>query len=247
MLLIAGLGNPGKRYARHRHNIGFMVADEIVRHHGFGPWRQRFQSEVSEGHLGGEKILVLKPQTYMNESGQALSEALRFYKLEPEDVIAMHDELDLAPAKVRVKRGGGAGGHNGLRSLDSHIGRSYRRIRLGIGHPGDRDLVHGYVLHDFAKSEEAWVEKLCDAVAKEFPRLVEGDDAGFMSRIAHIMNPPRKKGVKSDSKDAAKKDVAPQPGKTQRTENQTADPLATDSEGPIAAALRALGLGAKRR
>lgn len=193
MLLIAGLGNPGQRYAANRHNLGFLVVDEIVRRHGFGPWRRRFQAEVAEGRLADQKVLCLKPQTFMNRSGQAIGEALNFFKLAPESLFVLHDEIDLAPGKLRVKRGGGPGGHNGLRSIDDHVGRDYWRVRLGVGHPGDKDLVHGYVLRDFAKQDQAWLEKLIDAVASEMPRLLSDDAPGFMSRVAHVMTPPKPK------------------------------------------------------
>ena len=159
----------------------------------------RFQGRLTEGRIGAEKIFALEPDTYMNESGRAVGEAVRFYKLDPAtQVIVIYDEIDLKPGKVKVKLGGGAGGHNGIRSIDRHIGRDYRRVRLGIGHPGDKDLVHGYVLQDFAKADAAWRDKLLDAVANELPRLVEGDDAGFMSRVAHVMNPPKPKAPKSE-------------------------------------------------
>ncbi len=199
MLLLVGLGNPGPRHANNRHNIGFMALDEIVRRHSFGPWRLRFQGQLAEGRIGAEKVLALKPETYMNESGRAVGEAVRFYKLEPaEQVVVIHDEIDLVPGKIKVKLGGGAGGHNGIRSLDQHIGREYRRVRLGVGHPGDKDLVHGYVLQDFHKEDAAWLEKLIPAVAEELPRLIEGDEGGFMSRVAHIMNPPKPKPPKPE-------------------------------------------------
>lgn len=193
MLLVVGLGNPGSDYARNRHNIGFMAADVLVRRHSFGPWRSKFQAEMAEGVIGGEKALVLKPQTYMNLSGQSVAAAARFLKVPVEDVVVIHDELDIAPGRLKVKRGGGAGGHNGLKSIDSHLGQNYRRVRLGIGHPGDRNLVSGYVLHDFAKADEAWLAPLLDAVADTFPMLAAGDDAGFMTRVAHLTAPPRPK------------------------------------------------------
>lgn len=191
MLLLVGLGNPGPRHAKNRHNIGFMAVDEIVRRHGFGPWRTRFQGVVSEGRIDGHKILALKPLTYMNESGRAVGEAVRFYKLDPGQVMVLHDEIDLRAGKLKVKTGGGPGGHNGLRSVDAHIGRDYRRVRLGVGHPGHKDLVHGYVLRDFAKAEAPWRDKLLSAVADEFPLLVAGDEGAFMSRVAHLTAPPR--------------------------------------------------------
>ena len=188
MLLILGLGNPGRRYAGNRHNIGFMAADAIHRRHGFSPWRARFEGEVAEGSLGGEKALILKPATYMNESGRAAGQAMRFHKLEPGDIVAIHDELDLPPGKLRMKTGGGHGGHNGLKSLDAHLGKDYRRMRIGIGHPGAKELVHGYVLHDFAKADQDWLGPLLDAVADNAPLLATGDDASFMNRV-HLATP----------------------------------------------------------
>jgi PTH1 family peptidyl-tRNA hydrolase len=206
MFLLAGLGNPGPRHALNRHNIGFMAADEIVRRHGFGPWRLRFQSLVSEGRIDGLKVFCLKPETYMNLSGQAVGEAMRFYKLDPDRLIVLHDDIDLTPGKVRVKRGGGHGGHNGLRSIDSHVGKDYWRVRIGVGHPGDKELVHGHVLRDFAKADMPWVEKLTDALAREIPRLLDGDDAGFMSRVAQTMNPPRPKPPRKPEPEASTED-----------------------------------------
>ncbi|WP_193367426.1 aminoacyl-tRNA hydrolase [Pelagibius marinus] len=211
MLLLAGLGNPGPRYADNRHNIGFMAVDEIVRRHSFSPWRNRFQADCAEGRLGGEKVLVLKPQTYMNESGRSVGEALRFFKLAPEDVIVLYDEIDLAPGKIRVKQGGGSGGHNGIRSIESHIGNNFWRVRLGVGHPGQKELVHGHVLSDFAKADKVWLEKLLDAVAGEISALVEGDAPRFMSRVAELTAPPRPKKPKPAPKDGDAGDAAPSP------------------------------------
>jgi PTH1 family peptidyl-tRNA hydrolase len=193
MRLLVGLGNPGPRHAGNRHNIGFMAVDEIVRRHSFGPWRARFQGQVAEGNIGKYKVLALKPETYMNESGRALGAALRFYKLDPAVVTVLYDEIDLKPGKIKVKLDGGHAGHNGLRSIDAHIGKDYWRVRLGIGHPGDKDLVHAHVLRDFAKAEHAWLEPLLEAVAEEIPRLLEGDEGGFMSRVAHRTAPPKPK------------------------------------------------------
>lgn len=216
MLLLVGLGNPGQRYANNRHNIGFMAVDEIVRRHSFGPWRSKFQGQVSEGRIGREKVLILKPETFMNESGRAVGEALRFYKLEPEEVVVVYDEIDLVPGKIKVKKGGGAGGHNGLRSIDAHIGQNYRRVRLGVGHPGDKNLVHSHVLGDFSKSETPWRDKLLDAVASELPLLIAGDSGSFMSRIAQVMNPPRPKPPKPPKAEAGPAetggDPEPKPG-----------------------------------
>jgi PTH1 family peptidyl-tRNA hydrolase len=190
MLLIAGLGNPGPKYERNRHNIGFMAVDEIVRRHSFGAWRSRFQSMAAEGRIAGQKVLVVKPMTYMNESGRAIGEALRFFKMDPGQVIVIYDELDLVVGKVRVKLGGGLAGHNGLRSIDAHIGNGFRRVRVGIGHPGDKNKVHGHVLGDFAKAEQAMVARITDAIATHIPLLVEGDENSFMSRAAHDIFPP---------------------------------------------------------
>lgn len=183
MRLLVGLGNPGPKYAGNRHNIGFMAVDEIARRHGFAPWRSRFQGLAAEGHLGGKKTLLLKPETFMNESGRSVGEAARFYKLSPGMIIVLHDELDLAPGKVRMKKGGGHAGHNGLRSIDAHVSKDYWRIRLGIGHPGDKAKVHGYVLADFAKSER-WVETVVSAVSDAAEYLAGPDENRFMTRVA---------------------------------------------------------------
>lgn len=188
MRLFAGLGNPGGKYAGNRHNIGFMAVDAIHKRHGFAPWRSRFQGVASEGSIAGEKVLLLLPGTYMNESGRAISEAMRFFKIELGDVTVFHDELDLPPAKARVKIGGGNAGHNGLRSTTAQCGNDYRRVRLGIGHPGDKALVHNYVLSDFAKAEQPWVEDLCDAVAANADLLAKGDDVGFQNRVHLAMD-----------------------------------------------------------
>ena len=187
MKLFVGLGNPGGEYAFHRHNIGFMAADAIAASHDFPAWRKRFSGLTAEGKLGRENVLLLKPQTYMNESGRSVGEAVRFYKLELNDVVVFHDELDLAPGKVRVKKGGGVAGHNGLRSLTAHIGNDYWRVRVGIGHPGHRDLVTGYVLRDFAKIERDWLETLLGAIAKAAPDLARGANDKFQSFVAHSM------------------------------------------------------------
>lgn len=189
MKLVAGLGNPGSKYAGHRHNVGFMAADAIARRHSFAPWTKKFNALIAEGRLGGEKVLLIKPQTFMNLSGQAVGEAMRFYKMTPQDIIVLYDELDLVPGKVRVKTGGGSGGHNGIKSMDAHCGKDYRRVRIGIGHPGDKARVHGHVLGDFAKADEAWLEPLLDAIADAAPMLVSGDDSGFMNKVALAVKP----------------------------------------------------------
>ncbi len=182
MLLFVGLGNPGKSYAGNRHNIGFMALDAIARSCGAAPFRRKFQGETTEARIGSERALLLKPETYMNESGRAVAEAARFHKIPVEDIVVLHDELDLAPGKLRVKRGGGDAGHNGLRSITAHMGGAYRRVRLGIGHPGDKALVHAFVLSDFAKVDKPWVEVLCDAVAQNAELLARGDDGLFQTR-----------------------------------------------------------------
>ena len=183
MLLFVGLGNPGSRYAGNRHNIGFMVVDAIARRHGITPWRRRFQGVSAEGPLGGERVLLLLPGTYMNDSGRAVAEAAHFYKLGVGDIVVFHDEIDLAPGKVRVKTGGGVAGHNGLRSISAHVGNDYRRVRIGVGHPGVKDLVHGYVLNDFAKDERPWVEALCAIIADDAGLLAKGQDASFQNKV----------------------------------------------------------------
>jgi PTH1 family peptidyl-tRNA hydrolase len=183
MLLIVGLGNPGSGYAGNRHNIGFMVVNAIAKRHGIGPWRRRFQGVSAEGMLDGQRVLLLLPGTFMNESGRAVAEAANFYKLALPDIVVVHDEIDLAPGKVRVKTGGGSAGHNGLRSISSHVGNDYRRVRIGVGHPGAKELVQMYVLNDFAKSERDWVEALCDVVADNAGLLAKGEDASFQNRV----------------------------------------------------------------
>jgi PTH1 family peptidyl-tRNA hydrolase len=183
MQLFVGLGNPGSKYARNRHNIGFLAIDEIARRHGFAPWRRRFQGETSEGTLDHERVILLKPTTYMNESGRAVQEAANFFKLASGEVTVFQDELELPPAKVRVKVGGGIAGHNGLRSISSHIGNEYRRVRLGIGHPGVKELVHSYVLSDFAKDEAPLVAALCAAIADNAGLLATGRDSTFQNKV----------------------------------------------------------------
>ncbi|MTH98169.1 aminoacyl-tRNA hydrolase [Roseibium sp. RKSG952] len=208
MRLIVGLGNPGAKYERNRHNIGFLAVDEIHRQHpSFAPWRSRFQGQVSEGQIGSEKILLIKPSTYMNESGRAVGETLRFYKLAPEDVLVIYDELDLPPSKFRMKKGGGHGGHNGLRSISAHIGEDYRRLRLGIGHPGDKRLVSNYVLGDFAKADKDWLEPLLDEIARNADLLAEAKDSQFANKMTLALEPEKaqRNGKKADkpAKDTA--------------------------------------------
>ena len=183
MRLFVGLGNPGAKYAHNRHNIGFMAVEAIARRHGFAPWRRRFQGETAEGTLDHERVVLLRPATFMNESGRAVQEALNFFKLGVDDVVVFQDELELPPAKLRVKIGGGIAGHNGLRSISAHIGNDYRRVRLGIGHPGVKELVHHHVLSDFAKADDGLVTALCEAVADNAGLLATGHDSTFQNKV----------------------------------------------------------------
>ncbi len=234
MLLIVGLGNPGAEYAQHRHNVGFMAVDAIQRRHGFQPWRRRFQAETSEGTLSGEKVLLLKPHTYMNESGRAVQAATAFYKLSGDTIVVIHDEVDLAPGKTRMKMGGGAAGHNGLRSIDATISDDYRRLRIGIGHPGVKEAVPHYVLHDFAKADQAWLKPLVEAIADNAPLLAEGKDATFANRLhTATQPPPPEKKTKPDKVLGAS------------TESKSETPQAKDEaggrrEGPLASVLKKL-------
>lgn len=191
MQLWVGLGNPGAKYAGNRHNIGWMAVDRIAEDHGFAPWRGKFQGKMTEGVIGGEKVLLLKPETFMNLSGQSVGEAMRFYKLDSTDVTVWHDELDLAPAKVRVKAGGGHAGHNGLRSIHQHIGPHYDRVRLGVGHPGHKDRVAGYVLSDFAKADAEWLDDVLRGLSDGAPQLAKGDGGKFLNAVALRTAPPR--------------------------------------------------------
>lgn len=209
MKLFVGLGNPGEKYRGNRHNIGFMALDRMAEAHGFGPWRKKFQGQISEGALGGERVVLLKPETYMNESGRAAGEAQRFLKIDVADVYAFHDELDLAPGKVKVKAGGGNAGHNGLRSLSAHLGNDYVRVRLGIGHPGSKDAVVPYVLNDFAKSERQWLDTLLDAVAGAAKHLAKGEASRFLTEVALRTQPESADGVAVASEKTAKRPDKP--------------------------------------
>ncbi|MDX8347997.1 aminoacyl-tRNA hydrolase [Cognatiyoonia sp. IB215446] len=191
MKLIVGLGNPGAKYAQNRHNIGFMAVNRVTSDHGFGAWRSKFQGQIADGRFGSEKVTLLKPETFMNLSGQSVGEAMRYLKLAPEDVIVFHDEIDLAPGKVRLKTGGGHAGHNGLRSIHGHIGPDYDRVRLGVGHPGHKDAVPGYVLRDFPKADAEWLDDLIRGISDGIGDLVAGDGPKFLNAIALRVNPPR--------------------------------------------------------
>jgi len=228
MLLLVGLGNPGSQYAGNRHNVGFMVADAIHRRHGFGPWRRKFHAEISDATLAGEKVLLVKPQTYMNESGRAVGEAMRFYKLDPGDVLVIHDEVDLAPGKIRMKTGGGVAGHNGLRSIGGAIGNEFRRLRIGVGHPGVKEMVPIHVLHDFAKADRAWLDPLIEAIADNAPLLAEGKDPTFANRVHEALGkkPPTEKP--GENKEVRRKAESP-PAPAQKPD-----------EGPLARGLRKL-------
>ena len=204
-MLFVGLGNPGAKYAGNRHNVGFMALDRITADHVFSAWRSKFQGQISEGRLGTEKVVLLKPETFMNNSGQSVGEAMRFYKLEPTEVMVFHDEIDLAPGKLRVKQGGGHAGHNGLRSLHAHIGDTYGRVRIGVGHPGRKDAVPHYVLKDFAKADQDWLAPMLDGIADGAPDLASGDSGRFQNAVALRMKPPKK------TSDATKPKAKPAP------------------------------------
>ncbi|PWL17089.1 aminoacyl-tRNA hydrolase [Falsochrobactrum shanghaiense] len=243
MLLIAGLGNPGPKYARNRHNIGFMAADEIFRRHRFSNWQKKFQAEIADGIIDGEKVLLIKPQTFMNLSGQSIGEAMRFYKLSPADLVVIYDELDLPPGKLRIKTGGSANGHNGIKSIDAHCGQNYRRMRLGIGHPGAKELVHNHVLGDFAKADSEWLDKLCAAIADNIGLLAKSEDNTFMNRIALAMGDggQRPSGFKADATQSK------EPARAQshiRQARQNQKPVNVPQSGPMAEMLRKL-LGKK--
>ncbi|MBC7281370.1 aminoacyl-tRNA hydrolase [Hoeflea sp.] len=241
MLLIAGLGNPGPQYARNRHNVGFMAVDAIARRHSFSGFSKKFRGEIAEGTLGGDKVLLLKPMTFMNLSGDSVGEAMRFYKLGPADIIVMHDELDLAPGKLKLKTGGGHGGHNGLKSIDAHCGKDYKRLRIGIGHPGHKDRVNPHVLGDFAKSDALWLEPLLDAIADHAELMARGDDAGFLNKIAlatGAADPKPARPAKASAADGVKPAGA---GKSHvHQARNTAQPKALPTSGPMADMLKRL-------
>jgi PTH1 family peptidyl-tRNA hydrolase len=218
MKLFVGLGNPGAKYARNRHNVGFMALERIAEAHGAGPWRKKFQGYVADATIAGERVLLLKPETYMNESGRAVGEAARFLKLPIGDIVVLYDEIDLAPGKLKVKVGGGNAGHNGLRSISAHLDNDYVRVRIGVGHPGHKDLVAGYVLNDFAKADQAWLEPLLDAIAGAAGRLATGDNERFLTDVALALGSPgepaaQKRGRPGDSAAADEAETKPAPAK----------------------------------
>jgi PTH1 family peptidyl-tRNA hydrolase len=220
MKLFVGLGNPGKGYARHRHNVGFMALERIAARHGFGPWKKRYHGLVTEGPIGGRRVMLLMPQTYMNDSGQAVGEAQRYLKIPEADIYVFHDEIDLAPAKLKVKAGGGNAGHNGLRSISAHVGNEYVRVRIGVGHPGSKEAVVGYVLHDFSKADQAWLEPMLDAIADAAGRLAAGDDARFLTDVTRRLQGAR--GAPGD-KGAAPQPVADEPAAKAPASQRVAD------------------------
>jgi PTH1 family peptidyl-tRNA hydrolase len=229
MKLFVGLGNPGAKYAGNRHNIGFMAVDRIAADHGFTPWRKGFRGQVCEGRLGGEKVLLLKPETFMNLSGESVRAALDFYRLDPAEVVVFHDELDLAPGRVRVKQGGGHAGHNGLRSLHQHLGEGYGRVRIGIGHPGHKDRVAGYVLSDFAKEDAGWLEDVLRGISEGAEALAAGDAAGFQNRVALRVAPPRSGGANPPASGAG----AGAPGGTGSTAGKAGPAGAGEGQAPV--------------
>jgi PTH1 family peptidyl-tRNA hydrolase len=233
MLLIVGLGNPGAKFVRQRHNVGFMALDVIHHRHGFAPWRKRFHAETAEGVLSGEKCLLVKPQTYMNRSGQAVGEAAGFFKLAPTDVVVIHDEVDLPPGKTRMKTGGGVAGHNGLRSIGGAIGNDFRRLRIGIGHPGVKEHVPHYVLHDFSKADTDWLIPLLDAIADHAPLLAEGKDSTFANRLHEATKPKSVGGGTMPAK-------GPKPEAKSSAQNRPQTDLTAQPEGPLARGLKRL-------
>ena len=207
MKLFVGLGNPGKKYVNNRHNIGFMALDQIASDHSFSPWKSKFQGQLSDGKLGLEKVILLKPETFMNLSGQSVSETIKFYKIKTEDVVVFHDELDLSPSKIRVKTSGGHAGHNGLRSIHQHIGPDYQRVRMGIGHPGDKNRVANYVLSDFAKNDQNWLQDLLFGISDGAIYLANNDAGKFMNAVAMRTVPQREKPTKSNKERIIKEDI----------------------------------------
>ncbi|GIX12458.1 MAG: peptidyl-tRNA hydrolase [Paracoccaceae bacterium] len=237
MRLFVGLGNPGPRHERQRHNVGFMAVDRIAADHGFSAWRPRFRGELAEGRLGRRKVMLLKPMTFMNLSGESVGEVLRFFRIEPAEMVVFHDELDLAPGRLRVKQGGGHAGHNGLRSLHQHVGEAFWRVRIGIGHPGHRDRVTGHVLGDFGEGERAWLDELLRGISEGAPALAEDDVTGFLAAVNRRMQPPRPARTPPPAPPAP--EAAPRPA----PDGQAGEGAAP--AGPLARLLRHFGGGGK--
>lgn len=244
MLLLVGLGNPGAKYADNRHNVGFMAINAIHDRHSFSPWSKKFQAEIATGEIAGEKILLIKPQTFMNLSGQSVGEAMRFYKLTPDAVTVLYDEIDLAPGKLRIKTGGGAGGHNGIRSIDQHIAQNYRRIRIGVGHPGVKELVHNHVLGDFSKADHEWLNPLLQAIADNADLLVKRDDGGLMNKAALAIGAGSPNGWSKADKPAPSERPAPKGQSHIRQARPQQPQVKLPESGPMAAMLKKL-LGGK--
>src|SRR5262245_36754334 len=234
MKLFVGLGNPGKEYARQRHNVGFMALERIAARHGFGPWKKRYHSLVAEGPIGGRRVMLLMPQTFMNDSGQAVGEAQRYLKIVEEDIYVFHDEIDLAPGKLKVKAGGGNAGHNGLRSISAHVGNEYARVRIGVGHPGAKDKVIGYVLHDFSKADQDWLDPMLGAVAEAAGRLADGDDARFLTDVTR-----RLPGSLQASRSLSARPSSDQPGNGAKDEKVAQETPTADAQSGAAAPSRA--------
>jgi len=232
MRIIAGLGNPGSKYENNRHNVGFMAADAIARRHSFSPWSKKFQALVATGTLGTEKVLLIKPQTFMNLSGQSVGEAMRFHKADISHLTVLYDELDLEPGKVRIKTGGGHGGHNGIKSIDAHCGKDYRRVRIGIGHPGVKEMVTNHVLGDFAKADRDWLDPLLDAFADYAELLAKGDDAGFMNKAALALQGKSAAPLKNAQKPKTQSHI--------RQARTNAPQVKIPETGPMAAMLKKL-------
>jgi len=257
MKILVGLGNPGDKYEHNRHNVGFMAVEAIAEHSNAGGWKRRFQGATAEADFGRERCLLLKPGTYMNESGRAVGEAIRFFKVSPADVIVFHDELDLEPGKIRVKFGGGPAGHNGLKSISAHIGNDYHRVRIGIGHPGSREAVVGYVLHDFARKDRDWLEPLLNAIARGTPHLLSGQDAKFLNEIARSSRPAPepKKPARKEERAASSAAMTPKvpelqtaaPAASEAAQQRRAEPAFVAPSARPQAAAAETSLGAKLR
>lgn len=240
MLLIAGLGNPGPRYAKQRHNIGFMAADAIARRQSFSGWSSKFKAQIAEGSIGDEKILLIKPQTFMNLSGEAVGQALRFYKLTTSDLIVIYDELDLQPGKVRIKTGGGSGGHNGIKSIDAHCGKDYRRLRLGIGHPGHKERVNTHVLGDFAKSDRQWLDPLLEAIGDHCGLLVRGDNSSFLNKLSLAAGNTAGNDTSKRAEQRTGRPASTPKSKSHIHAARRTSPAATPQKGPMADMLKKL-------